>query len=132
GPSTTAGFVPSKVMGVSNATAIAMNVSATCVLVQGGGLKCWGSAPFVNGYSSDTPADIMGTTSNIAGLAAGPNGFCVRNDAGGVRCWTYDSSPQDVTGLMPVSTLGVGTSHQCALLMNGGMQCWGSNNYGQL
>jgi alpha-tubulin suppressor-like RCC1 family protein len=133
GPSTSAAFNTRKVMGLTGATAVAMNPYATCALLQGGGLKCWGQGPFVSGSSSATPQDIMGATSNIAGLHAGPYGFCVRNDMGSVRCWGGTSQLQDVMGLGAASSVGVASSHKCALLQGTGeLRCWGSNYYGEL
>jgi alpha-tubulin suppressor-like RCC1 family protein len=72
--------------------------------------------------------------------------------AGGVQCWGINNLGQLGDGtvsdfnsastfLAPVSVSGLtaravaiaaGNSHTCALLSDGGVQCWGMNSYGQL
>jgi alpha-tubulin suppressor-like RCC1 family protein len=37
-----------------------------------------------------------------------------------------------VAGLTRATAVAVGTDHACALLLDGTIQCWGSNVYGQL
>ena len=75
----------------------------TCILLDDGGVMCWGRdnvGQLGNGDTSDT---IHAPSSNVAlpeGRAA--------------------------------TDLSVGDHHSCALLDNGSIACWGQNNYGQL
>jgi alpha-tubulin suppressor-like RCC1 family protein len=66
--------------------------------------------------------------------------------AGGATCWgfnqegalgdgtfTHRSSPTAVAGLASgVRRTVAGSSHSCAMLTNGGVRCWGVNQYGAL
>ncbi len=65
---------------------------------------------------------------------------------GGVKCWGWndygqvgDNSiaqrwiPVNVTGLATgVSGIAAGNGHTCAVLLGGGVKCWGDNTYGQV
>lgn len=92
----------------------------------------------------------LGTSRGVIDLAAGGNATCAVFADGKVRCW----GAMQVAGLdgfaghlgdvekpgvaAPVTlpgaavSVGVGLYHACAVLADGGVTCWGSNNYGQL
>ena len=71
---------------------------------------------------------------------------CALLATGGVKCWGADDLsqlgnedrgvqplPRDVQGLTRgVRAITSGSAHTCALMMNGGVKCWGYNMYGQL
>jgi alpha-tubulin suppressor-like RCC1 family protein len=71
---------------------------------------------------------------------------CALTTSGGVKCWganwsgqlgdgtmTYRTTPVDVSGLASgVSAIAAGVSHTCVLTTNGGVRCWGRNDYAQL
>lgn len=133
-------------------------VSATfggCALVRTGGLatavRCWG--PNNDGQLGD------GTTINrvkpvkVQGLAGSPesvttNGAdaCAIVKGGGAACWglndhgqlgnnttTNSTTAVAVQGLGgPVAQIAAADDHTCALLTNETVQCWGSNDHGQL
>jgi alpha-tubulin suppressor-like RCC1 family protein len=82
-------------------------------------------------------------------VAAGGQHSCAVLSNGAVRCWGANAKGQlgygwptiaylhypstDVwLGSYGALQLGLGSSHSCALLWNGGVRCWGYNNYGQL
>jgi alpha-tubulin suppressor-like RCC1 family protein len=79
-------------------------------------------------------------------VVSGGQGQCALNESGGVLCWgrnnvgqlgnatLIDSSlPVAVSGLgNGVTQLASGDSHNCALLADGGVRCWGNNANGQL
>jgi alpha-tubulin suppressor-like RCC1 family protein len=85
--------------------------------------------------------------SGVAGTVGGGSDFACALVNGGVECWGVNNSgqlgindssvfqsfvPLPVYGLSSgVQTISVGSDHACALV-NGGVQCWGLNNYGQL
>jgi hypothetical protein len=138
--STTESSVPVDVVGLVNgAIAVSAGTVHTCALTSGGGVKCWGNNDAV-------PVDVAGLTNGISAIAAGGGYTCALAEGGGVKCWgsnylgrlgdgstTDSASPVDVSGLASgVSAIGVGSNHACALMMSGGVKCWGPNEYGQL
>jgi hypothetical protein len=91
----------------------------------------------------------------VASISAGISNYCARLSSGGVDCWGLDSNGQLGNGepyalgdgsASPLQVVGVGdtgtlsgvaslTSDQvgyCALLLSGGVDCWGYGVYGNL
>lgn len=82
----------------------------------------------------------------VTRLVAGPRRTCTLHEGGAVCCWglapgarygTSDASahllhPAPFEGLAPVTALGLGTFHGCALHSDGTVSCWGGNTYGEL
>jgi alpha-tubulin suppressor-like RCC1 family protein len=96
---------PVVVPGVSGATAVATNGGEACAILSSGAVECWGSA--ANGE---------------LGSAAFSNG-----DAGA------SLAPTPVSGLTQVTAVALGAvGYGCALLVDGTVQCWGDNEYGEL
>jgi alpha-tubulin suppressor-like RCC1 family protein len=85
-------------------TFIAAEYNRTCVILEGGAVRCWGSA-------GDGVCDL-----------GGPLGYENLEDVGD------DETPASMgdieLGGIAVS-LAVGTTHTCALLDNGAVRCWG-------
>jgi alpha-tubulin suppressor-like RCC1 family protein len=102
----------------------------------------WGS----NGPDSDSPIAVAGLTTGVATIAAGENHTCALTTGGGVKCWgrndygqlgndSYVSSavPVDVHGLgSGVASVSAGRGMTCAVMVAGGVRCWGDNPQGQL
>ncbi|MEA3335715.1 MAG: RCC1 repeat-containing protein [Chloroflexota bacterium] len=79
-------------------------------------------------------------------IVSGEFHACGLTNTGGVKCWgrnqigqlgngrDNDSSvPVDVSSLFSgVRSVAAGRNFTCALLQNGGVKCWGGNNFGQL
>jgi alpha-tubulin suppressor-like RCC1 family protein len=100
-------------LGVS-VTSIATGNSHTCVLDDGGRIKCWGLANFGQLGLGDTKN--QGDEANeIAGLPFVDLG----SRSGG-------DEPLRVTDVV------AGGDHTCALLETGRVKCWGDNAFGQL
>jgi alpha-tubulin suppressor-like RCC1 family protein len=143
---------PRDVLGLtSGVTAIAAGGSHNCVILAGGGVKCWGAN--YNGQLGDAtttdrwePADVPGLSGGVMAIAAGTSHTCAALAGGGVKCWGYNgygqlgdgtteqrTSPVPVSGLTDtVTAIAAGWGHTCALLSDGGVQCWGYNYSGQL
>ncbi len=132
--------VPVAVQGLSYIQKLFARVGGYCVVIDGGGVKCWGSdadgslgdgkAP---GYSA-VPVAVKGP-SGVSSL----DGTCAVLSNGTVKCWGSGTDgelgngtsgrPSDVA--VPVKGLtGVVqvVGDYCALLKSGGVDCWGSND----
>ena len=78
--------------------------------------------------------------------SAGLGHTCAVTSSGGVQCWGWNYAgqlgdgtstdrviPVAVSGLTSgVASVTVGVAHTCALMVAGGVKCWGENAYGQL
>ena len=157
----------------TSALAIAAGSNHSCALTRGGGVQCWGSnssgqlginstlataiPPAVVGLSSTVvyashavPAG-SGAVVAVETLAAGSNHTCALTSAGGVQCWGSNNmgqlgnypgnspAPVAIAGLgSNVAEIAAGGNHNCVRTVpafgatTGGVQCWGSNFYGEL
>ena len=106
---TTGSATPVAVSALSGATAISIGEYSACALISGGTVECWGVN--FNGQLGD-------------GTTTGP-----QTCANGNPCST---TPITVSGLSGGTAISVGSVSACALLSGGTVECWGSNQYGQL
>jgi alpha-tubulin suppressor-like RCC1 family protein len=130
--------------------AVAPAYDFTCALTTAGGVKCWGDGGYGQlgngGGSSLIPVDVVGLSEGVLALTARGRTACALTSAGGMKCWGYNGTgqlgdgtttdrhtPVDVLGLRSgVMAIAVGGGHTCALMITGGMKCWGYNGTGQL
>jgi alpha-tubulin suppressor-like RCC1 family protein/murein DD-endopeptidase MepM/ murein hydrolase activator NlpD len=144
---------PVSVLGLGNsATAIATGFNHSCALITSGGVKCWGwnsegqVGDGTRGNIRSTPVSVTGLTSSVTALSAGNSHTCALTTSGGVKCWGANASgqlgdgttvvrpaPVDVQGLgSGVTAIAAGENRTCALTVNGGVKCWGSDLFGGL
>jgi len=113
-----------------------------CAITSTSKLKCWGWS------FGKTPTDFAGTQKNLLRVTLGTGHHCVIDSDFKALCWgsnskgqlgldpektTSKSAPVSVENLpQGVIETAVGSEHTCALLESGGVQCWGSNEKGQL
>ena len=88
--------------------------------------------------------EVYGISDGVS-VSSGGSHNCVKTAGGGLKCWGFNdygqlgdgtaiskSTPVDVGGLTPgVSAVAAGGNHTCALTVDGGVKCWGSNGSGQ-
>jgi alpha-tubulin suppressor-like RCC1 family protein len=143
------------VVGINTATGVAVGNSLSCAVLADGTAKCWG----YNGYGglgdgsyteSHVPVSVSGVNTATA-ITAGYYHACALLSDGTARCWGYaalgDGSggssniPVTVSDLRirwnagffaNAADLAIGGSHVCAVIAGGAVQCWGSNQEGQL
>ncbi|MEP7157412.1 MAG: hypothetical protein ABI905_16650 [Betaproteobacteria bacterium] len=89
---------------------------------------------------------VPGPTVTPPRLAAGADHSCVVTSAGSLKCWGSNgdgqlgvpvSSPRFDAVVVPgldggVKTVSAGLAHTCAVMTNGTVKCWGSNQNGQV
>ncbi|MFK7990078.1 MAG: MopE-related protein [Sandaracinaceae bacterium] len=140
--------VPTEIPQLAGATSASLGFGSACAIT-GGTVECWGrGSPFNGAFSADAVAmpDVAGALE----ISVGGDSTCARFSSE-VRCWgsngfggvgdgTTDPrttpaaavfSPALAPEDAPVQ-LASGSSHHCALLRSGSVQCWGSADQGQL
>ncbi len=112
--------VPVRVVGLSSdVLAVSAGGDHTCALVEGGGVKCWGSnslGQLGNGTSDNSaaPLNVQGLALGVAKLDSGTAHACAVLTDGRVECWGWNSTgqlgdgtsspsnvPVDVAGFVP-------------------------------
>ncbi len=150
-----------QVLGITaGITAISADGSHTCVVIEGTA-HCWGGNRWgqlgINSstISSSIPVQVQGLTSGVTTVATG-TGYTCALVSGSAYCWGFNQSgqlgdngasntytpdggnvygtyiPSQVWNLTSgVTAITAGDVDTCALV-NGNVQCWGDNHYGQL
>ncbi len=136
------------------ATSVSTGHYHTCVILDSGALECMGynnygqlgTGSTTLRYPTPVAVDLGGAKAIDVKLSNWHS--CVALDNGGVKCmgWnghgslgngsnTLSRTPVDVVGLSG-KAIGLGGSlsygHTCAVISGGGVDCWGTNNEGQL
>ncbi len=140
----------------------ALAEARACAVNDEGQLYCWGNnidwtiANFLSSQGQfDTPARFEAihndlsqiVLSGVKEVQLGTHHSCVLMVDSTVKCWggynlkgqlgngtTQNSlgAVQTVLNLSNVTKIAVGYDHTCALINDGSVKCWGSNNFGQL
>jgi alpha-tubulin suppressor-like RCC1 family protein len=115
----------------------------TCIIDTLNDAYCWGDGNSGQvGFAVGSYGPIFEATKVVGGLkfaliSAGSQSTCGSGPSG-VFCWgrfaNYAASPVAVSGYNASVNLSVGDLHACIMdgSGSGGIQCWGSNAYGQL
>lgn len=86
----------------------------TCVVLDGGGVRCWGRGPMF-----------------LGGLVLSLHGYPISGAIGGAE----DTRPAVLPDLpfpVPMRRIFVGGDHVCTLSESGQAYCWGDNSYGKV
>ncbi len=154
--STVSSAVPVAVGGITGAFAISAGTDHSCAIVGAGEIKCWGYRGFSQGARLGdgspaggiqlTPVTVSGI-SNAVAVSAGNSHSCALLADATVWCWGFGSSselgttlaspylafvPQKASLLGPTAAISAGSSFNCAVLVAGTLQCFGSNDATQL
>lgn len=133
-----------------SAAALAVGWSHTCALTSDGTAWCWGNNDA--GQLGDGTTTARATPTRVAfdgafsSIAAGASHTCaIAAGSGEAWCWgrnstgqlgsgstTGSSTPRQVSGTTPYSTIVAGAFFTCARGRDASVWCWGANNYGQL
>lgn len=149
--SITASLTPVSVIGITNATAIAVTGTHSCA-IEAGALKCWGSN--ANGQLGDgtgvdrlTPVTVLGMGSGVTSVSINSFGYSTGSTCavvnGSAKCWGYGTYGSLGIGdlsspLIPTQVLGFTSGVQkittfanggCLLTNQGRVHCWGGNGY---
>ena len=137
-------FTPVEVSGLSaGVAAVTTGEYFSCVLMDTGGVKCWGdnwAGQLGNGATDDspTPVDVIELNGTAVAISAGGHHVCALMDTGGVKCWGFalgpiNITPVDIAGLeVGVAEVSAGGNSTCVVMDNGQAKCWGINRYGGL
>jgi alpha-tubulin suppressor-like RCC1 family protein len=144
------GLAPDVVAGVNDARALAVGGDFACVLRTDDQLLCWGgnsSGQLGDGTRAGraAPAPVLGL-SEVELVAAGRGHACARTRGGELLCWGDnrfgqlgpDASEDSATRALVVPNLenaraiSAGFGHNCAILTDDTLLCWGDNRFGQL
>ncbi|MEC7273374.1 MAG: hypothetical protein VXV85_06985, partial [Candidatus Thermoplasmatota archaeon] len=139
------------------AVAVAGGNEHTCGILDNGSLMCWGEDDFGqlgdNSYKVDESSPVLidvGAGRSVIAVSGGNHHTCVVLDNGSMKCWgrswfgalgngatsgdvtTPPSATVDLGLGRTAVAVSAGGAHTCAILDDGSVKCWGSNNNGQL
>ena len=142
---------PVFVSGLTHATDISTQGFHSCAVLQDGSVKCWGKGgdgQLGNGgtNSENQPKKVTGIDNAIQ-VSVGDVHSCALLRDRTVKCWGLQSngalgnglsnyssqnSPVPVINLSNVIKISSGVYHNCALINDGTIKCWGQGGAGQL
>jgi alpha-tubulin suppressor-like RCC1 family protein len=143
--------VPTQVIGVSGATSISTAGAYACVVVHDGGVECWGDntagelgsdAGTTNSSNDDVISPVATPVPGLSGvvsISAGIQHVCALLSDGTAKCWGDNScgelgtgsagpnvsTPTTVTVVDTMAAITAGNDTTCAILNDGGIECWG-------
>lgn len=143
---------PVTVVNVNSAVSIATGFAHSCALLVNGLVSCSGQNLVGqlgnNGiFASPPDTPVTASIADVVSIAAGGFNTCAVKVDGTVWCWgnndgrqlgngvdnsTPSFAPVQALGLTNAVSVAVGTVHACALLADGSVRCWGTDNLGQL
>ena len=142
---------PVQVGGVSGAIDVAAGGfnGASCAVLTGGSVKCWGDDSLSqtgdgDGAATDhLTANTVVSISDASAITMNFYSTCAIRSGGSVKCWGLNgylgngniggsSTPVDVTGITAATSISGQGTHTCVLTTANTGSCWGSNLVGAL
>lgn len=145
--------VPTNVLGLSSGVSkVSSGSSHACVLLDSGGVKCWGSNSEGQIGDRDTksgtyvPVDVDGLMTGVVAIETGFKHTCAITVLGGVKCWGTNAhgelatqtvgkalEPLDIRQIPSGATsLSLAQGYACVVVNDQAVKCWGLNDSGQL
>lgn len=114
---------PVDVLGLTDVIAIASRESESCALTDQSKIKCWGDNLDLH--------DEVPETVDATAISMGSIYNCLLT-GGKVRCWSSTTNLTEIPKTVGATALAMGENHSCAIVEQGMVKCWGSNDKGQL
>jgi alpha-tubulin suppressor-like RCC1 family protein len=141
--------VPVPVAGEHTFATLAAGQNHACGLTDSGEVYCWGSneSGQLGAQSSTSGAPVRAAVpEGVQAVAVGSEFTCALGVSGLAYCWGLthvgQSGSRSSLSPLPVPTpvaggvryrgIAAGHTHVCALRVSGGVDCWGSNDRGEL
>lgn len=143
---TTWSGTPLGVTGITTAAQVGSGSDHSCAVLSGGGVTCWGFRLWTSSASGYGLVGVNGITTATQ-VASGQLHECAVLSGGSVMCWGSNSwgqlgnpvsvggtssAPLTVGGIGTATQVAAGSTHSCALLSGGSVQCWGQGFLGEL
>lgn len=127
------GYGPRQVVGVSNAIQLAITESRACARVAGHAQVCWGGSGACGDTETKSAPTVVAELAHATDVVHANGGcfWCTLAEDHTLDCGPTPREPGWLT-LQNVSAVSAGNDHACAILLDGGVQCWGSNVRGEL
>ena len=153
---TSISWTPQQVVGVDDATDIALGFAHTCAVHATGEVSCWGVNDVGQlgtgeenfGTNAPAPVKVLGITDATAVAAGNSSATCALHATGEVSCWgssafgvlgtaadpasDHSAVPVKIEGITDAAAVTVGFSHMCVLHSTSEISCWGADQLGQL
>ncbi|MGB0628952.1 MAG: hypothetical protein ACPGN8_06730, partial [Candidatus Thalassarchaeaceae archaeon] len=120
-------------LGNGSAVALIAGRSHTCAILDDDSVSCWGRGDY--GQIGDGASEHRSMPTPISLSSDGVGVLASERDPDSDGALSiFDTHMKGAQGdsVHTISTIGVGLTHQCMLLEDGEVACWGDNNYGQL
>jgi hypothetical protein len=106
------------VPGLEGVIDITAGYGFTCVLQEGGAIRCWGRSP---AGASSTPTLVEGAPAEATAIAAGDRHLAI---LAGVQVWIADAKPpRRIAALAGARQIAAAADRTCALWRDGAIRC---------
>ena len=122
---------------VATATQIAPGKDHICAVLPDKTATCWGNNTYGqlgNGMTSMYSNPVVVGVANVVQLGVDRHHGCARDTTGDVWWFGegYTPVPTKVAIGRPAVDIAAGAGHDCAILDDGSLVCWGNQHFGQL